>query len=269
MELKFICPTWGMESLTLEEKLKKIKHAGYDGVEMGAPINNLERDQSIVLMEKYNLLFVAQQWTEGETVAEHCSSFEQQLKRNLELNPILINSHTGRDYFTFENNIKLLKYTEEISKDYDIKITHETLRGRLTFSAMATNAYLEKIPQLELTADFSHWCCVSESYLEEQNEFVENAIKRAVHIHARVGYPQGPQVTDPRAPEWQGALEKHLNWWDKIIESNRNKGFDLQTIAPEFGPIEYMSTIPFTNLPVADQWDINCYMKDLLRKRFQ
>ena len=42
-------------------------------------------------MDKYNLLFFAQQWTEGETVDEHCSSFEQQLKRNLELNPIIIN----------------------------------------------------------------------------------------------------------------------------------------------------------------------------------
>ncbi len=33
-------------------------------------------------------------------------------------------------------------------------------------------------------------------------------IESTVHVHARVGYEQGPQVPDPRLPEWRYALEK-------------------------------------------------------------
>lgn len=44
--------------------------------------------------------------------------------------------------------------------------------------------------------DYSHFCVVAESYLEEQSEMLEQVNERSFHIHARVGYPQGPQVTD-------------------------------------------------------------------------
>jgi hypothetical protein len=36
----------------------------------------------------------------------------------------------------------------------------------------------------------------------------------------------------------------------------------------EFGPPPYLPKIPFTNEPVADQFAINNYMKDLLRERY-
>jgi len=39
----------------------------------------------------------------------------------------------------------------------------------------------------------------------------------------------------------------------------------LFTITPEFGPPPYMLTDPQTGKPLADQFDINCYVKDLIR----
>jgi hypothetical protein len=44
---------------------------------------------------------------------------------------------------------------------------------------------------------------------------IELAIERAEHVHARVGYPEGPQVPNPRVAEWEQALQKHLYWWIK------------------------------------------------------
>jgi hypothetical protein len=40
------------------------------------------------------------------------------------------------------------------------------------------------------------------------------------------------------------------------------------TITTEFGPPPYLPTIPFKNVPVADQFEINSFMKDLLRDRY-
>jgi hypothetical protein len=108
---------------------------------------------------------------------------------------------------------------------------------------------------------------VSESLLEDQPETVDLTLQRVDHIHARIGHQEGPQVNDPRAPEWKNAADAHFTWWDKVIEIKKQKG-DVQTILTEFGPPTYMPTLPYTQQPLADQWAINVYMKDLLRKRY-
>ena len=51
------------------------------------------------------------------------------------------------------------------------------------------------------------------------------------------------------------------------IEIKKQKG-EVQTILTEFGPPTYMPTLPYTQQPLADQWAINVYMKDLWRKRY-
>ena len=121
------------------------------------------------------------------------------------------------------------------------------------------------MPSLSITADFSHWCNVSESLLEDQQEAIDLATKHTVHIHARVGHTQGPQVTDPRLSEWQPALNAHVNWWQEIINYQRTLGTETFTITPEFGPAPYMPHVPYTQQPLANQWDINQWMMEYLR----
>jgi len=93
------------------------------------------------------------------------------------------------------------------------------------------------------------------------------AIERTDHIHARVGYPEGPQVPDPRAPEWKEALDHHLQWWDAVIALKRNKQY-IMTITPEFGPYPYMVHLPYTDKPICNQWDVNLFMMQTLRTRY-
>lgn len=94
------------------------------------------------------------------------------------------------------------------------------------------------------------------------------AISRTDHIHARIGHTQAAQIPDPRAPEWEKAIDYHLKWWDKIIETHKQKGTEVFTICPEFGPYPYMPEIPFSRQPVADLWEVNLYIRDLLNKRY-
>jgi hypothetical protein len=93
------------------------------------------------------------------------------------------------------------------------------------------------------------------------------ALQRTDHLHARIGHPEGPQVNDPRAPEWEGAVKAHLEWWDKIAAFKKAEGKPL-TVLTEFGPPDYMPTTPYTRKPLADQWAINVHMMQLLRKRY-
>ena len=93
------------------------------------------------------------------------------------------------------------------------------------------------------------------------------ALERTDHVHARIGHPEGPQVSDPRAPEWKEAVDAHFAWWDKIVEMKKQKN-EMLTVLTEFGPPDYMPTQPYSRKPLADQWAINVHMKDLWRERY-
>lgn len=110
---------------------------------------------------------------------------------------------------------------------------------------------------------------MSESYLQDQQEAIDLAIEHTTHIHARIGHLEGPQVSDPRARENAKALKHHLQWWDKWIKYLKRTGIKRCTITPEFGPYPYMPYEIGSKNPVANQWEINCWMKDLLKERYR
>jgi hypothetical protein len=135
------------------------------------------------------------------------------------------------------------------------------------FAAPVARQFIEKLPDLRITLDISHWCNVHETYLDDQAETLAMTFDRVGHIHARIGHPEGPQVNDPRAPEWKHAVEKHFEWWDKIVNKKKQEG-KLMTFLTEFGPIDYMPSLPYTRQPLADQWEINVHMLNTVRARY-
>lgn len=267
MQLLFFRSLWGMVDDTLESSLKRIKAGGYDGVEMRAPDHVDERRALRALLDEIGLDLIVQQHTTGQTPAEHLASFEALYQRAVDMRPRLVNSHSGKDYYTTGENAAILRRGVELERALGVAVTHEIHRGRATFSAPATEALIAAVPEARFTADFSHWCVVHESLLEDQAERVALAAARSAHIHARVGFSEGPQVNDPRAPEWQAAVETHLGWWQAIANCHAAEGRTVLTVTPEFGPPGYMPVLPYTRQPVSDLWEINVYMRELLRTK--
>lgn len=268
MKTIYFHATWGLEPLPLEARLTKIKDAGFDGVEIGVPDNEKSVHEIQMILDKLGLLVIVQMWTKGTTSAEHVASFEKQYLLGQMLKPLHINSHTGRDWFTLEDNLQVFDRAAQLQEKYGVLVLHETHRGRALFCTNSTMKLLDSRPELRLTADFSHWCCVHESLLEQQQMSVDRAIERCDYIHARVGYSQGPQVPDPRDPAWKTALAAHLGWWDKILERRKREGHAFTALCPEFGPHPYTVNLPNTQKPISDLWEINVSMRDLLRERF-
>lgn len=269
MKILFFCPMWGMGHLPQEEMLLKIKNAGYDGIEFSFPCGaEREREKFLALTKELGLLTIAQQcYAEGPDFESYRASFETNLQWLLSFEPMLINSHTGRDFYPQAQNESLIAMAAGIAQRTGIEILHETHRGRFTFWPTQCLHYIRSCPGLKLTADFSHFCAVSESLLEDQPDTIASIMPACYHIHARVGYSQGPQVTDPRLPEWLQALSAHLVWWDRIV-SLRRQDPGILTITPEFGPAPYMLASPGTGIPLADQWELNLFMMQLLKTRY-
>ncbi|HVO40036.1 MAG TPA: TIM barrel protein [Spirochaetia bacterium] len=269
MEVSWFCATWGMPGKTLAENLELAKEAGFHGVETGVPADGRQRRELRAGLDHLGLFLIAQQWTTGPDGAAHAASFEEQYRRGAELAPLFVNSHTGRDVFPLAQNMVVFEKAAKLEQDLGVAVLHETHRGRPTFSAPSTMALLDAAPFIALTADFSHWCCVHESLLEDLGPSVERAIQASWHVHARVGHAQAPQVPDPRAPRWKAALDAHLAWWQRIIDVRRAGGAGRVTICPEFGPPDYAVTLPETGRPIADVWEINRAMRGILENRLQ
>lgn len=269
MRIKYFCPYWGSEHLNVQEFCAKAKESGYDGVEMSLPSDADERDAIVKTIQDHGLEYIAQNVAiEFADFSKHKERFTNRLFDLVAAKPKFINSHTGKDYFSFEQNLELIKIAAEISKESGIKIYHETHRGRFCFAAHITKQFLDKIPELPLAADFSHWVCVAESELDDQQDALQMAIQNTHHIHARIGFIEGPQISDPRLPEWEDITNKYLGWWERIIEFRKKDGLKEFSITPEFGPYPYMQRVPHTLAPVTDQWEVNVYMMEMLKKHF-
>ncbi|WPU97065.1 hypothetical protein SNE25_16200 [Mucilaginibacter sabulilitoris] len=269
MEIKILSPLWGHEHLELKTFLDKIRTARYDGIDTWIPDNLDDKRVLFDYLQQHEMYMVSHQHSaEGSTFKKLKQSFIKNLYQCAEPGPLLINSHTGRDYFSLRQNLELVDAAQEFSEKTGITIAHETHRGRLGYSPQMINTIFELRNDFNITADFSHWVCVTESMLENFATIVDEAIKRSRHVHARVGFEQGPQVADPRAPEWKYALDKFLGWWDKIVAINKQVNTKVLPVTTEFGPVPYMPAIPFTGKPVVDQFTINNFMKDLLNDRY-
>lgn len=267
-ELTIMGTNWGFDG-TIAQFCEKAKKQGYDGIEVWWPMEKKDQDDLFAAL-KANQLQVGFLCggSQSDPVA-HLDSFKKMINAAVKSSqkPLYINCHSGRDYFTYEQNKLFIDHTTELHQQTGITICHESHRSRMLFAAHVARNFIEKNEALKLTLDISHWCNVHESLLQDQQETVALALSRVEHIHARVGHPEGPQVSDPRAPEWNSALQAHFNWWDTVIARKKKEGGRM-TILTEFGPPEYMPTLPYTRQPVADQWAINAHMMEVLRKRY-
>lgn len=267
MEIVVLATNWG-DPDSIEDFCRKIKGQGYDGLEVWYPTDADARSSLVDAASSNGLVFGLLAAGSDADFARHRDQFASSLDGAIAMRPLYINCHSGRDFFTLEQNSELVELTLDLGRSSGVPIHHETHRSRMCYSAPVTRQLLERLPDMTLTLDISHWCNVHESLLQNQQETVELALERTRHIHARVGHAQGPQVGDPRAPEWAEALDRHLGWWDRVVEHRRQAGARALTFLTEFGPPDYMPTLPHTREPVASQAEINLHMMRLLRERY-
>ncbi len=265
-QLLVFATNWGFTG-NWSDFFGKVKAAGYDGVEVWYPSETKDREEFQKAVSDYGLQYGFLVGGSDQNADRHYAQFRESLEGAVRLKPVYINCHSGRDYFSFDENRKFMDLTSGISKQHQVPVYHETHRSRILYAAPVARQFMEKLPDLRLTFDVSHWCNVHESLLEDQAETLSLAISRTDHIHARIGHAEGPQVNDPRAPEWKKAFDAHLAWWDRIVENKKREGARM-TFLTEFGPVDYMPAVPYTRQPLSNQWEINTFMLDVLRKRY-
>ena len=264
--LLIFATNWGFSG-SWEEFASRIKQAGYDGAEVWYPGDEKQRTELLGAFQKQNLKFGFLVGGSDRDPAKHLDQFKASLEGAAAQKPVYINCHSGRDFFSFDHNKPFIDFTTVVAKRTGVPIYHETHRGRILYAAPVARQFMEKHSDLRITLDVSHWCNVHESTLDDQAETLSMTLERVDHIHARIGHAEGPQVNDPRAPEWKDCVKSHFAWWDKVVERKKREG-KLMTFLTEFGPVDYMPALPYTRQPLANQWEINKHMLDTLRARY-
>lgn len=218
MEIKFFADITELEQLSLEMQFQKVKEAGYDGIQL--TVEDVKNTTLLKeLLDTYQLQCIAQINTSGINGEAHKNSFKKQLDICAPLNPVVINALTGKDYFSFGENVQILNEAIVLEKTYGIHITHEMYRGRFSFAAHMMERYLSLLPNLKIAANFSEWCTVAGTYLEDQQEAVSMAVKKSYHIKGNWHGTSSGKVRENQ----KYADEKFLYWWHRIIQYQDHK----------------------------------------------
>jgi sugar phosphate isomerase/epimerase len=274
MEIKIFKTLWGFTG-SYEHAIGQILSAGMQGIEGPAPDSNNERSLLRQLLSDHKLDYITEITTAGSyvpdrkaTLKQHLDSFKSKLEACVELNPLFITCLGGCDAWPESQSIDFFCNAMELAKESGLTVSFETHRGRSLFNPWVTQRIVEQIPDIRLTCDFSHWCVVCERLIDSEIDIIRQIANNAQHIHARVGYDQGPQVPNPAAPEYQPALQAHQHWWEIIWRSQQQRGYQVTTMTPEFGPDGYLHEAPFTREPVANLWELNTWMASEEREHF-
>lgn len=256
MKLTLVRHLWGVDGAQgFETHEAHWREVGYQMIEGNLRFSE-HPEEAKKLLERGEWPWIAQVFSRdfdpGGSVAEHLTSLRQQIEDCLPHQPVFFNAHSGADSWSINETLDFYGQALELEQELGIAIAHETHRLRPFGNPWTTRDVLHEFPALKLTVDLSHWVCVCERLLPDLGDIINLVARHGHHLHARVGYEEGPQVPDPRAPEWQGHLEAHEAWWDTIWQVQRERGMEGSTLTPEFGPFPYMPTLPFKNEPVTD-----------------
>eukprot|EP01128_Nolandella_sp_AFSM9_P009261 TRINITY_DN5881_c0_g1_i1.p1 TRINITY_DN5881_c0_g1~~TRINITY_DN5881_c0_g1_i1.p1 ORF type:complete len:383 (+),score=95.62 TRINITY_DN5881_c0_g1_i1:587-1735(+) len=288
--------------------LKGIQAEGYTAIEAIRLQYGPPNPNSTIFLEavkEAGLEFIAQIHTcggyfaEGDyvycdsiSVSDHVKSLEDQVKEVVELGGVFANVHSGHDSWNQTEATEYFTAAIQIEERLGLKLVHETHRQRLLNTPYSLRQILSSSPStdstspslthplaaLSVNADLSHWVCACEHVFDAKKfpkrdgwwpSVLSLLSSQVAFVHARVGFEQGPQVSDPRAPEFAYVVGQHLLWWKSLIRAQLSRGMKVCYIEPEFGPPPYMPTLPHSQKPVASLPEVVEYMKGVIQDAFR
>ncbi|RAL00060.1 sugar phosphate isomerase/epimerase family protein [Aspergillus ibericus CBS 121593] len=251
---------WGIEpgpdQAEWKKKFVELKAHGYAGIEIDFAgmtpdqLQLLQNNCDEVGLEISVLLFSS--WPQyvgprprGLTPDRHVDFFRDQLRLAKILKPTLINAQSGADYWTWDESVYFYQRALQVEQEEGLqgKVCHETHRNRSLFNPYAADYILQKVPQLQVTADISHWVVVCERLLdqgEEDQEILTRIIPHVRHIHARMGTTQSSQCPEPLHPAFAAERQFFESLWLRIVQHRQQTEPDCRlTWVPEYGPFPY------------------------------
>jgi hypothetical protein len=270
MEQKFLVyqSLWTMErrrpdglEWTLDEKLAMIRDAGFDG----AGVRFFDRayaKEVTSFLRAHGMSWQAQCYPRTvddlKPIIEHVQEFGAD---HVNLQPDV------RPY-RLEECIPHLEGWRRLAADAGIALHVETHRDRMTTDLFHTLHLLDRLPDLRLTGDLSHYLLGREfawPVSEENHALMRRIIDNCWGFHGRVASREQIQVQISFAhhKEW---VDLFMGWWEYGFREWRGRAPQDATLTflCELGPPEYAMT-DAQGYELSDRWAEAQTMKDMVR----
>ena len=262
----------GPEQWTFEEKLKRVKDAGFEGVQLGTRLADEPENQE--LLAKYDLTY---SMASVPKTAQEVRKGLEAVKRSEARFLVVI---AGHSYMSDDLILPLIADSIRAAAELGVHLSWETHRAALTESPYRTLKLVEKFPQMQFCADLSHWALVQE--LEDFNKQATfwqypkpdmfqmwgPVLDRTSVIQCRISDGDSVQVdvgdgTSEIAQQWMELWSEIMRRWLK----NAQPG-DILPVAPELGPAPY-SIYDLEGVELSDRWEQALVMKKLTEQAWQ
>ncbi len=260
---------WAMErrrpdglEWTLDEKLTKIRDAGFDGA--GVRFFDYRYAKTVTdFLRDHDMTWQAQCYPktvdELKPIIEHVQ----------ELGADHINLQPDVRPYTLEECIPYIEGWRRLADDAGIPLHIETHRDRMTTDLIFTLHLLDCFPDLRLTGDLSHYVLGREfawPVSEENHALMRRVIDHCWGFHGRVASREQIQVqiSFPQHKEW---LDLFLGWWAYGFDQWKKRAAPNATLTflCELGPREYAMT-GADGYELSDRFEEALMLKNTVRK---
>lgn len=224
---------------TLEEKFEKLAEAGFTGVNGGVPPER-EWETWHKLLDQYGFSF----GTGGfPSSAEELAADAAQAAA---FGASYVSSQVRDSFVIGDAAVALLRDMNAAAAKVGIPHFVETHRGRITQDLLRTSGYVDALPELRLTIDFSHYVLAGEmdGFMPDSEHKAEThldkLLRRTACIHGRVSNGQQIQIDsdyreeDPLARRFAAWWLQGMSYW--LASARPNESFPFVC---ELGPTPY------------------------------
>ena len=263
---------WGLRLLprggkewSFEEKVRRVKEAGFVGWEMDTGLDF--EPQVLELLAKYKLDLGM--GCAPRTFPAMRKDIESAKKAGAKYLVPVAGNPVGA-YMSDEEMFAYVRDSMQVAADNDMPLLWETHRGSLTQSPYRLLRLLEKIPQMHFCADLSHWAVVDSlgSSAERMIQAWEPVLDHFDAIQCRISTGSQVQVdvgdgSSKLAQEWMKLWAEIMRRWLKRAQPG-----EFFPVAPELGPPSY-SIVGLDGKEISDRWEQSLVMKKLTEQAWE
>ena len=268
--LVIVQATWGMigypskeAEWTLEEKIARIRQAGFDAVDTGVPKNAEDEQRWLALAAKNGLALGLQ------TSISKLEDLEAPLATAKRMKAPYLDVHVGNYYVPEKEATDLLRAMAERCKREGVPMMVQTHRGRVTQDLFRTIAYTKAIPDLRFCLDLSHYFVGGEiggRLSPQADALFDELLKRAPMLDGRVSNGEQVQIDVGAAADNSYAKYFAELWKRAMVHWLKGaRPGDLFIFRVELGPPNY-SIRDLNGKEISDRWEQAKAMKAVVER---
>ena len=177
-------------------------------------------------------------------------------------------------FHSLDEVIEIVKVGCDVAASSGTPYFVETHRNNFTETIPQTLRLIEAIPDIKMTADFSHFVVVGEFYgwqAEGALERMQPIIERIAHVHGRISNGEAVQVDVGDGSGDEGTPAHFFTrLWAAIFKHWRTAATsgDVMPFSSELGPPRYAITLP-DGSEFSDRWEQGLVLKQLAERAWK